>query len=171
MAVAMVDAAYITLAALGVTRWARKPSVRRALQWGGACVVALFGLEVLMSSWGAHLPPSLGRGSTNPDGANPFVAALLLTGSNPLTIVFWAGVFGAKLATNRFGRNDVVSFSVGCVLATLVFLTAVTSCGALAGRFLPQSLVRMSNAVVGVAMLYFAIRLVARKTSESEKAG
>lgn len=171
VAVAIVDGAYIALAALGVTRWARKRSVRRALQWGGAGVVAVFGLDVLMSSWGAHLLPSVGLCNVNSEGTGPFVTGLALTSSNPLTILFWAGVFGGKLATKGLGRRDILRFSAGCVLATLTFMTAVASAGALAGQFLPRSVVKALNAFVGVALLYFAARLFARRASESDEAG
>ena len=170
MAVTIVDGVYIALAALGVTQWARRRPVRRVLQWGGACVVAVFGLDVLMSPWGAHLISSADLGNASPKNAGPFVAGLVLAGSNPLTIVFWAGVFGGKLATNRFGPHDILLFSVGCVLATLTFLTTVASGGALAGRFLPPVLVRILNALVGVALLYVAFRLVSGKTSEAGEA-
>ncbi|MCU0242603.1 MAG: LysE family translocator, partial [Vicinamibacteria bacterium] len=47
--VAIVDAAYIALATLGITRWAESERMQRSLRFGGAAVLVLFGLDILAS--------------------------------------------------------------------------------------------------------------------------
>jgi threonine/homoserine/homoserine lactone efflux protein len=157
--VALVDALYIALAALGVTRWAESGRLRRALQYGGAAIIALFGVDVLASAAGVQLVPSMARGGQLESDSSTFLGAVLLTGGNPLTIVFWAGVFSAKVATEQYGKGELWLFSLGCIIATVVFLTTTALGGALAGRIVPGQVLQWLNMAVGCALLYFAARL------------
>jgi threonine/homoserine/homoserine lactone efflux protein len=157
--VALVDALYIALAGLGVTRWAESGRARRALQWGGAAIIALFGLDVIGAAVGHPLFPAVAGRIAVAGSASAFLSAVLLTASNPLTIVFWAGVFSAKVAAERYGRPELWLFSTGCVLATTVFLAAVAFGGALLGRLAPGRLLVGLNVAVGCALVYFAIHL------------
>jgi threonine/homoserine/homoserine lactone efflux protein len=92
-------------------------------------------------------------------GSSAFLSAALLTASNPLTIVFWAGVFGAKVAAERYGKAELWLFSTGCVTATVAFLTAIALVGALMGQVAPGQVLVWLNVAVGCALLYFAARL------------
>ena len=65
-AVVIVDAAYISLAVLGVTQWSNGRRVRTVLQWAGALVIASFGLEILFAAClakGMQSPIGLARGA------------------------------------------------------------------------------------------------------------
>jgi threonine/homoserine/homoserine lactone efflux protein len=157
--VTLVDAAYIALAGLGVTAWVADRRMRHVLRYGGAAIITLFGLDVLASALGVPLLPSLVLVGSAMRDSNAFLAALLLTGSNPLTIVFWAGVFSTKVAAEQYERRDLWSFSLGCVAATAAFLTAIAVSGALVGRVAPAVVLRVMNAAVGLALLYLAARL------------
>jgi threonine/homoserine/homoserine lactone efflux protein len=161
--VALVDALYIALAGLGVTRWAESGRARRVLQWGGAAIVALFGLDVISAAVGYPLLPPVIGGLALAGGSSAFLSAVLLTASNPLTIVFWAGVFSAKVAAERYRTTELWSFSTGCVLATVVFLIAVAFGGALVGRLAPGRVLVGLNVAVGCALLYFAFRLARQR--------
>jgi threonine/homoserine/homoserine lactone efflux protein len=164
--VALVDALYIAVAGLGVTRWAESGRARRALQWGGSAIIALFGLDVIGSAVGYPVIPSVMGDRAVAGGTNALLSAVLLTASNPLTIVFWAGVFSAKVAAERYGKLELWLFSTGCVLATIAFLTAVALGGALAGRVAPGPVLAGLNVAVGCALLYFAVRLALQSTKE-----
>jgi threonine/homoserine/homoserine lactone efflux protein len=155
--VALVDALYIVLSLAGVSALLRVDSVRTVVGLLGALVLVYFGLRYISSPAGLsrveNSDASLWRSFT-------FGAGLTLT--NPLTILFWAGVLGAMLATRTLEpMGNVVYFAAGCVVATLLFLTGV----ALAGHFLERALTpRLAvwlNRAVGVLLIAFAIRLAA----------
>jgi threonine/homoserine/homoserine lactone efflux protein len=162
--VALVDLVYVALAILGVARWAESDRMRRALLHVGAAIVALFGLDVIASALGVPLLPSLARGGHLESHSSTLLGAILLTGSNPLTIVFWAGVFSAKVAAERYGRGALWLFSLGCVFATVAFLTVIALGGALVGRSAPGHLLQWLNVAVGCVLLYLAARLTLRGT-------
>jgi threonine/homoserine/homoserine lactone efflux protein len=169
--VALVDALYIALAGLGVMRWAEAGVARRALQYAGAIVIALFALDITTSALGMQLLPSMAPVAAAARGGSSFFAAALLTGSNPLTIVFWAGVFSAKVAAQRHNRRDLWWFSLGCVGATIAFLAVTAVLGALVGRLAPGVVVRILNMAVGCALLHFALRLARQGRTSQPMAG
>jgi len=172
-AVALVDSIYIGLAAIGIAQVVRGRNAQALLRVAGALVIALFGVDVLLSAIGYPLLPSHGPSTTmNPISIpGTFLAALILTGGNPLTIVFWAGVFGAKISTGHMQPIDIGLFSFGCVISTVVFLAIVGSAGALAGTFLTPLTIVALNLVVGSALIYFAARMLVSKQEESGNAG
>jgi threonine/homoserine/homoserine lactone efflux protein len=159
LGVALVDALYIALAGLGVTRWAESGGARHAFQRGGAAIIALFAVDLMASAVGMHLLPSMALGARMARGASTFLAAVFLTSSNPLTIVFWAGVFSAKVAAGQYRRKHLWLFSLGCIGATVAFLGVTAVAGALVGRIASALVVRILNVAVGCALLYFAVRL------------
>ncbi|MCZ2416482.1 MAG: LysE family transporter [Burkholderiales bacterium] len=70
-----------------------------------------------------------------------FINALLLTLSSPLTIVFWAGIFTAKITSGETTREEVYYFAAGAILSTPVPCRCRRG-GVLTGSFLPGSLYR-----------------------------
>jgi threonine/homoserine/homoserine lactone efflux protein len=170
-AVVVVDAVYITLAGLGITQWSNNRRVRAVLQWAGSFVIAGFGIDIVLAAQGVHLIPAVAITQKVAPVANPFVVGFFLTAANPLTIIFWAGVFGAKVTEQRFSRRDIWSFSFGCLLATASFMVAVSAAGAFAGRFLSATSIAILNTIVGCALVYFAVRLAARRIPKQEFKG
>ncbi len=83
---------------------------------------------------------------------------LLLTLSNPLTILFWAGVFSTKLAEENFQRNQVYTFGGGAVLSTAVFLSVVSLLGSLMNAYVPQTFISVLNGLVGLVLIVFGLR-------------
>jgi threonine/homoserine/homoserine lactone efflux protein len=85
---------------------------------------------------------------------------IVLTLTNPLTILFWAGVFGSLMSSADLAdRVNLVGFAVGCVLSTLLFLTAVSALGRYAAKVLHPVWMRRFNFVVGLFLIGFAIVL------------
>lgn len=161
-AIALVDALYIALSLLGVAALLQKARVRTAVKWAGCAVLVLFGVSAVLGALGVSLLPALSLFS-NAQGQGVFIKALLLTASNPLTILFWGGVLSARAAEHGYARGELTLFAAGCVCATLLFLTAVAALGGMAGGFLPEIILRALNAAVGLALIYFGIRLATRE--------
>lgn len=158
-AVALVDTAFIALSALGAAALLAKPFARRAARAVGGLVLCLFGADTLLGALGITLLPGI-RLFAPTQGRGLFAQALLLTASNPLTILFWGGALAAKVAENHWRTGQLLCFALGCVLATALFLSAVAALGgALAGK-LPFIAVRVLNAAVGGALIAFGLRLL-----------
>ena len=154
---ALVDALYIVLSVVGVSALLQFQSARIIIGLGGAVLLLLFGLRYLRA------PAEKTRIQQRSESPfRSFAYGVVLTLTNPLTILFWAGVLGAMMSTRTFGGTwGVFYFAAGCVTATLLFLTAV----ALAGHFVEPLLTpRRSlwlNRAVGLFLIGFALKFSA----------
>jgi threonine/homoserine/homoserine lactone efflux protein len=162
LAVALVDACYIVLALVGITAFMEAARVKRTFKLLGAGIVALYGIATLIGVFGWQLIPSFNWFGNSPVQGG-FLAGLVLTASNPLTILFWSGVFSAKIASEQMKRSDAYLFGTGCILATLLFLTTVSVIGSFTQYFLPSIVVTFLNGLVGIVLIYFAVKMLVKK--------
>ena len=160
LAIALVDAFYIVLAALGASKLLEKESVKRIVRFIGAAILILFGLNIALGVFGVSLIPGLSVQTTS---SSIFVQGLILTLSNPLTIVFWGSVLTTRLLEDSMSRNELAVFSCGLVSATLFFMTAVAALGTVLSSFLPQRISDLLNLAVGAAIVFFGVRMLVRK--------
>jgi threonine/homoserine/homoserine lactone efflux protein len=165
LAVALIDTLYIVLAILGLSTLISGKKSKWVLRIIGATVVLIFGINIILTQFfKISLLPTVNLFS-DVIFNHPFYDGLLLTASNPLTIIFWSGVFATKISENDFSKKDLIYFSAGCVIATLVFLTLIALAGSLIKDFLPSIVIQWLNLAVGVALIFFAGKmLLSRKT-------
>ncbi|MDY4785709.1 LysE family transporter [Pygmaiobacter massiliensis] len=162
---ALTDGSEIALAILGMRAvFDRLCQKEQFFRWFGTLILAFFGISSILGSFDINLLPSFTSGGVLQ--ANAFVKAVLLALSNPLTVVFWAGIFASKIQTEGMKGRDLWWFGGGCVLATLTFLTGVAWLGAFAGAKVPALVVKGLNLVVGAALLLFAIRTFTKKSEQ-----
>ncbi|KQL45688.1 hypothetical protein AN963_11560 [Brevibacillus choshinensis] len=174
--VALVDAAYMAGAIGGLSLFLQIPWVKQIVVMGGAVVLIWFGVgsirakvvqegrvhaagavehaDAVMVSSGKH------TGIMTTRVRDSFLYGIVLTLTNPLTILFWAGVFGSLMSSaDHADRMNFVGFAVGCVLSTLLFLTAVSALGKYAAKVLHPVWQKRVNVVVGLFLIGFAIVL------------
>ena len=161
-AIALIDGLYITLSGLGIAAVLNKNRVKLIIKLFGCIVLVLFGVNILLDEFGYSLLPSISLFS-NVTGTNTFLQGLLLTASNPLTIIFWSGVFSTQVIEHEMNKKQLFVFGAGCVLSTLVFLILIAICGSILSSFLPPLVIRIMNLVVGFVLVYFGIRLLVKK--------
>ena len=123
----------------------------------------LFGAANVLGVFGIALIPGLSL-STRIISRNFFMTMLVLTLSNPLTILFWAGVFSTKLAEENFQRGQVYAFGGGAVLSTAFFLSLVSLLGSLMNAHVPAIFIQALNFVVGLVLIGFGLRTMLKKT-------
>ncbi len=165
-AVVIVDSLFILLAILGVASFIGKERTRKIFNYVGAAIIALFGLAIILEIFGIHIMPKIGiTGSSG--GSGSFVEAFVLTAANPLTILFWAGVFTTKITEGKLVGLKVYLFGLGCALSTLIALTAVAVLGTISGTYLPEMLINLLNFMIGAVLLLFALRMLIRELKTS----
>jgi len=96
-----------------------------------------------------------------------FWQGVLLTVSNPLSIVFWGSVFSAQVVQNKLNKMQLLLFGLGCVLSTLVFLSFVSLLGMVLKSFIPKTAIAVLNSAVGLILIFFGIKLLIRKNTGS----
>jgi threonine/homoserine/homoserine lactone efflux protein len=154
---ALVDALYIVLSVLGVSALFQIGPARMAIGLAGAGLLLFFGLRYLRA------PAQTARvEASSASLGRSFAYGVGLTLTNPLTILFWVGVLGAMMSTRTFNQpGGIVFFAMGCVVATLFFLTGVALAGHLLEQVLDERLALWLNRAVGLFLIGFAVKLAA----------
>lgn len=158
LGVSLVDGAFIIAAILGLGAMLNdKEEMRKAIKLFGALILILFGASTILGTMGISILPSLSLGSAQ-SVENVFTKTMLLTLSNPLTILFWAGVFSSKVAEDKMTRNQMYEFGLGAVMSTVLFLSSVALMGNVMNVFLSGLMMNVLNIVVGCVLIGFGIR-------------
>lgn len=162
-AVTLVDALYILLACAGVSSLLRHGKIQWLIRCFGALILFLFGLDTLLAAFDKALlivPNLLPSVKT----ANWFLQGALITASNPLTILFWSGVFSAEALEHQLQKKQLLFYGLGCLTSSFVFLTAITSIACLLQRFIPSQMITLLNIFVGIFLILFGMKLLIKRT-------
>ncbi len=167
LAIALIDLLYIALSCMGAASLISRTRVKAAVKLVGCLVLVLFGASTIAGAFKLTLLPNIALFS-DATGQSLFIQGLLLTASNPLTIVFWSGMFTTQMFENQWIKQQLFLFAAGCVLSTLIFLTAVTLLGSVLSGFLPELAIQLLNAAVGAFLIFFGLRLLLKKEGKKE---
>ena len=166
--VVLADALYIVAAIEGVgALLSGHKKVGTAMRYFGAAVLIIFGIANLLGALHISFLPKLHL-AEGAGGGSAFLAALLLTLANPLTILFWAGVFSARMAEENLQKRQVYAFGSGAMLSTLFFLAAISLLGTLAKVFLSETVAVYLNAGVGAVLIFFGVHAACKKEEAQE---
>lgn len=158
-AIALVDAVYITLAGCGAATIFRKKNIQQLVKVLGCIILAAFGIDTMLSAFHHALLPHITLFS-DAGRQGIFWQGILLTASNPLTILFWGGVFSTQIIDNQLTPKQLFYFGIGCVLSTILFLSSVSVVGSVLNLFLPKIVIQILNVLVGGVLIFFGIRLL-----------
>ncbi len=162
LAIALIDALYITLSGLGASAIIAKDKVKMAVKIIGCIILVFFGLNTILNVFDINILPNISLFSDYKSG-NLFLQGIILTASNPLTIIFWGGVFTTQIADNNLTRFQLFLFGAGCVLSTLIFLSGIALFGYFIGSFIPGIVIKILNILVGAFLIFFGIKLLVKK--------
>lgn len=161
-AITLIDGLYIALSGLGIAAVIDRRGVKLAVKIFGGAVLVFFGLSTIVGALGGSILPAFEAFSIRRE-ENIFLKGLLLTASNPLTIIFWSGVFSGQVIQNKLDHSQLFQFGLGCIFSTMSFLSAVAFTGNMISGFLPQSIIAGLNVMVGSLLIGFGIRLIFTK--------
>lgn len=162
LAIALVDALYIGLSCVGVASIINRVKVKTVIKLVGCFVLVLFGVNTTSGVFDLSFLPNIALFS-DISSQNLFIQGLLLTASNPLTIIFWSSMFSTQMIENEWNKKQLFFFAVGCVMSTVVFLTVVALLGSILSDFLPKVIIQSLNVIVGIFLIFFGIRLLCKK--------
>ena len=155
-----MDAFYITLASLGASKLLGNKKIEKIVKILGAIVLIIFGLNIILGVFGINIIPGL---NLKPNSSNAFIQGIVLTLSNPITIVFWGSVLTTKIVEENFRKKELIVFSTGLVSSTLLFLTIIAILGTILSNFIPDIISKTLNIAVGIIIICFGIKLLLKK--------
>lgn len=160
--VSIIDGLYILAAILGIASIIEGKNTKMVLKIFGTVILFIFGISTVLSVFNIVFLPSLNPQNISNSNSVLF-RAIILTVSNPLTIVFWAGVFSTKIAEENMKRKDIYAFGFGALLSTVLFLTLIALAGSFTKTFFPHHIIQILNLTVGFLLMYFSIRMIFKK--------
>lgn len=160
LAIVLADAIYIVLAGVGTSKLLKKEGIKKFIKVIGAIVLILFGTNIILSVWGINLIPAF---SITTNARNIFIQGLIMTLSNPLTIIFWGSILTTKIIEDNLCKGELVFFSAGLVTSTLIFMTGIAILGTILKSFIPTSVSMAMNLIVGMIIVYFGIKMLFKK--------
>lgn len=164
---AVIDSLEIILAIIGIGVILKcNKKAEKFLKIFGVVILFLYGMNSILSVFNIYFLPNIGISSFKNSG-NIFVKAVILALSDPLTIVFWAGIFSIKITEEKFCKKDLQLFAFGCILATLFFLSLISFIGSFTKQIIPLFFINIINFSVGLLMFYFAYKHI--KTTTDNK--
>jgi len=161
-AVALVDAFYITLAAAGAAKFLQNGSMKNTVKIIGGLILIFFGLDIPLGILGFSILPGF-RLFQASGTDSVFVKGLLMTASNPLTILFWSGVLSGEIVENKLTKRQVFEYGCGCVLSTVFFMSLIAFAGSVVGTFLPDFLIKFLNFAIGLVIAGYGVKLLTKK--------
>lgn len=159
LGVTIIDGLYIFAAIVGLASIIKRKNTKILLKIFGAAILSIFGASTVLSVFNIGFLPSLSLQNIS-NSSSVFLRAIILTVSNPLTIIFWAGVFSTKVAEENMKRSDIYAFGFGALLSTVLFLTLIALIGSFTKAFFPPYIIQTLNLTVGFLLLYFSIRMI-----------
>ena len=159
LAISLVDAFYILLAGLGVSKLMTN---KKNLFFKIICslVLIIFGLNIVLNVFKINLIPVL---NIKPNTTNIFIQGLILTLSNPITIIFWGSILTKKIVEDRLEKKELVLFSIGLVSSTIIFLSFIALLGTILSSFISESISNILNIIVGLLIIFFGIKVLIKK--------
>lgn len=161
-AITIIDALYISLSGIGIGAIIGKDRIKHIFKIFGGAIMVVFGVNTLLGVFDLSIIPSIFQ-VDDLNSQNIFIQGLFLTASNPLTILFWSGVFSAQVVENNLKKKQLFFFGLGCVLSTIAFLVFIAIMGSVLGVFLPPIVMKLLNIFVGFALIFFGIKLLTKK--------
>jgi len=159
LAISLIDLLFITLSGVGVGGIIEKEGIKRAIKFFGAIVLIVFGANMIARAFDFSLLPNI-QLFTEVNEKSIFLQGLLLTASNPLTIIFWSGVFSTQVIENNYNKMQLCYFGLGCILSSVCFLTFIAVLGTEISSFLSSNVMQVLNICVGCIIIYFGVRLI-----------
>lgn len=155
LGVVVIDAIFIVLSIIGISTFVEKRA--KWFKYFGTVILLYFGIRTIIGGLTMNEITQINIDSG--DYLRTFVNSIFLTASNPLTILFWSGVFANKVIEEKLSRTDEIEFGVGAVLSTALFLSSVSFIGQFTKNFISVNLVRLLNIFVGIFLVYYGIKL------------
>ena len=130
----------------------------------GFIILLLFGLNIIIQELSKiKITPSVDYLFFINKIENPFIIGLIITLSNPLTILFWIGVFTSKIIEKNFIKNEIYIFGIGALIPTIIFLNFIIILGVIIKSYFPEIVINILNIMVGIVLIVFSFKILIKK--------
>ncbi|SER61750.1 Threonine/homoserine/homoserine lactone efflux protein [Gracilibacillus ureilyticus] len=146
---------FILAVFLGLVHFLETPFVKTFLWSFGAFVLFYTGIESIYSSQKIEMNHDREKDSL----LKTFTSGFLITISNPLSILFWLGIYGSVLANtiNKYDHLHLLLYTFAIILGLIIwdFTMALVSSGF--RHFLTNRTLKVISVTTGISLIGFAV--------------
>lgn len=162
------DGLFMLLIYFGSAHFLATPFLKTFLFCFGCFVLIYTGIESMKSA--GELAET--RGDSEAKGAKSFSTGFFMTLTNPLSILFWLGIYGSVLAKTAelYAPKELLLYTSGIFLGLLVWDVSMAAVAGLFKRYISRGVLVFISRSAGLILigfgLYFgweAIRLLAQR--------
>jgi L-lysine exporter family protein LysE/ArgO len=149
------DAVYMMVVYLGVVRFLDTPFMQTFLWFFGCFVLTYTGIETLWKAGQIHTSGKRGDESH----FKSFLSGFLMSISNPLTILFWLGIYGSVLAktASSYGTSQLILYSAAIFIGILLWDITMAGVASSFRRMLTTRLLTVISFISGLSLIGFGV--------------
>jgi L-lysine exporter family protein LysE/ArgO len=154
--VTMADATFLLVVFFGLSKFLECTVVKVAILCFGAVVLVYFGFRSLR---GARDSLDL-EGEFVATARNPLLVGYLVNATNPISVVWWSGVFGSLLSETigNTSRLMALANSATILIGILLWHASMSILTHWGRRFINERLAGVVSVIAGVALTMFGLR-------------
>lgn len=149
------DIIYMLIVYMGVSRFLETPFMQTFLWLFGFFVLLYTGIETIMGAGKLEMKQNRNAESTG----KSFLSGFLMSISNPLTILFWLGIYGSVLAktATTYGTSQLVLYSFAIILGLVLWDVTMASISSAFKKLLTTKLLTIISLLSGLSLIGFAL--------------
>ncbi|WP_066067914.1 LysE family transporter [Neobacillus soli] len=151
----IADGIYMLVVYIGVVQFLETAIMQTFLWFFGCFVLMYTGIETFMNAGKVHLEHSRGQEPL----IKSFFSGFLMSISNPLTILFWLGIYGSVLAKTAatYDTGQLVLYSSAIFIGLLLWDIAMASVASSFRKFLTSHLLVIISFLSALSLIGFGI--------------
>ncbi|CAM4008420.1 LysE family transporter [Mesobacillus thioparans] len=148
------DIIYMLTVYLGVVKYLETPFMQSFLWLFGFFVLLYTGIETIFNSGKIMMDRREGD-----SGLKSFISGFFMSISNPLTILFWLGIYGSVLAktASSYGTGELVLYSFGIILGLILWDIVMAAISSSFRNLLTTRLLTLISLISGISLIGFAL--------------
>jgi L-lysine exporter family protein LysE/ArgO len=151
----IADGVYMLIVYIGVVSFLKTEFMQTFLWLFGFFVLSYTGIEAIVNAGKVHLSEYRGKEPL----LKSFLTGFLMSISNPLTILFWLGIYGSVLAKTAatYDTSQLVIYSSAIFIGLLVWDITMAGVASSFRKFLTSRLLVGISLLSGISMIGFGI--------------
>ncbi|MRU11130.1 LysE family transporter [Bacillus anthracis] len=151
----LADVIYMALIYLGVIHFLEKDIIKLFLWSFGAFVLIYTGIESLRNA------NQISISNTRNDDSiiKSFFSGFFMSLSNPLTILFWLGIFGSILAkaASSYSKEQLLLYSFGTILGIFIWDIMMASTSSIFRKILNTRILSLITVISGISLIIYGL--------------
>ncbi|MGG3448386.1 MULTISPECIES: LysE family transporter [Bacillaceae] len=147
---------YMIMVYVGVVQFIESPFMKTLLWSFGCFVLTYTGVESLLTA--NKIEVNVRKGKTIPLRRS-LLSGFFMSLLNPLTLLFWLGIYGSILAetTELFTGSQIFIYSIAIIIGNLSWDVMMATVSSVARRFLSMRLLKIISILSSLSMIGFGV--------------